>query len=128
MSEPGNKVNIHAFMMRLVQSGFQPRDYVDVPIADGLVIVEGIKPPGSSTGGVLLPDRASAEVPVQLCLLHRVVAIGGKVLVEGHELRRGDVVKCKEAHLDPLDHKNVLASTPGAHIKAIVLRHEDLEG
>lgn len=113
-------MNAEAFAARLYGSGHVVDDFRDKAIAAGLVIVEAIRAPEVTTSGVALPAR-SRDIPVQHCLAHRVVALGPRPDA-ALPVAVGDIVKCKEAHLDPLDHRNILASIRIEHIKSILVK------
>ena len=105
-------MNVEAFAQRLYRHGHTAADFSD--LRAGGYIVEGIRAP-KVLAGIELTDKAS-EAPVQFCLLHRVVAAweGGKYAV-------GDLVKCHEQMIDPIDTKARLGWVEERDVRARIV-------
>lgn len=108
-------MNVAAFALRLYRKGFKGDDFV--AIADGLLIVEPIRPP-AVVSGLHVAEKAR-EIPGQLCLAHRVVARGFlDDTVPWVEI--GDVVLCRLSHLDPIQPDTNLLAIEAKHVLAII--------
>lgn len=116
-------MNIVTYANRLYSEGHRPDDFGE--LAPGLVVVAPLRPGELSVGGVHIPERAR-HVDGQFALSHVVVAVatGARLGGDGAGLYVGDVVKCREAHLDPLDPrgKSGLCSIYDRHIVGRIMR------
>jgi hypothetical protein len=117
-------LSIPHFAHRLYQHGHRPSDF-QLRLAPHLCIVEPIRPPGQTKGGIAVPGQVSTDLPGQFALAHRVVALPdhgpeGVMLWNKQPLRVGDVIKAREAHLDPVERNGNLRSLPLEHIVAVI--------
>jgi hypothetical protein len=111
-------MNLAHFAARLYANGHVPADFREGgALKPGMVIVSPLRPPQVSVGGLHVPEKAR-EVAGQFALAHVVEAIGPVPAFVPNllPLRIGDVVKTREAHLDPLDHRGNLCSVPHEHV------------
>jgi len=114
--------NLESYAERLYRFGHRPEDFAD--LAAGLIVVSPIRPP-QVVSGLHVPGQAK-DIPGQFALTHKVEAVAADVPETGPlYLSVGDIIKCTEAHLDPLEPGCNLLSIPAKHIKAVVARaHE----
>lgn len=114
-------MNIEAFALRLYREGHRPSDFAG--LREGMAIVEKVIPPEMVTPvtadgkGIYAPE-AARDIAVQYALAHKVVALpaGCEEKIGGVVLEVGMVVKCREAHLDPIDASKRYCSIPLRHI------------
>lgn len=113
--------NLEAYAERLYRYGHRPEDFAE--LAGDLVVVSPIRPPGIIAKSGLHAPSAATDIRGQFALTHKVEAAGPEARFNGQVLNVGDIVKCYEAHLDPLEPGmcNML-SIPAKHIKAVVCR------
>jgi hypothetical protein len=117
-------MNLITYANRLYSEGHEPQDFAE--LAPGLVIVEPLRPGEITQAGVIIPERAR-HVDGQFALSHVVIAHapGARLGGNGEPLALGDVVKCREAHLDPVDPRGKVkgfCSIYDSHIIARVAR------
>lgn len=114
--------NLEAYAERLYRRGHIPQDFAE--LAPGMVVVSPIRPPQVMSS--LHISEAATQIPGQFALTHKVEAVAEDVRAHAEfPLAVGDIVKCYEAHLDPLDPKGNLLSIPRQHVKGVVCRATD---
>lgn len=115
------------FRARLYNRGHLPQDFTN-RLSPDLIAVAPIPPLGQK-GGIITPGAANdPDKATQFCLAHIVVALPYEpfMLWEGtlaeRELCVGDIVKCYEQFIDPVDDvsKQCLATVLASKVKAVV--------
>lgn len=114
---------------RIYRQGHLPNDFHG-KLAPHLITVLPVLPP-ARMGGIHTPDQAT-EIAGAFALSHIVCALPYEpfMIWHGTEVERqlciGDVIKCREAHLDPLDGKkhSGMCSLPAEHIVSIIFAAE----
>lgn len=93
----------------IYQHGWKDEDIRE--LRAGLVLVEPVRPPEKTLGGIDV-SPALQKMPGQACLLYRVIKVGPPDTSNQEPLlaiEPGDVVVTRNAMLDPIHHnRNVL--------------------
>ena len=116
--------NVESYAERLYRFGHRPEDFAE--LADGLIVVSPIRPP-QVVSGLHVPGQAK-DIPGQFALTHKVEAVAADVPSGPLFLCVGDIIKCTEAHLDPLEPGCNLLSIHAKHVKAVVARAHERVG
>lgn len=99
---------------RVYTDGFRVGDFHEM--RPGLVLVEPIKPPKQTAGGVLIPHTVAEDAPSTACLLFRVVATSKEHAPGTLAHAVDDVVILRQAFLDPLNVKQTLLWIKSEHL------------
>lgn len=114
-------MNIINYAARLYDIGHTPQDFEGATLKKGMVILSPVLPPGlyagnSGISGLFRPEQMK-KIPGQYALSHRVEAVGEQTET-ALKVKVGDVVKCREGHLDILDPTGRLVAIRDEHIIA----------
>jgi hypothetical protein len=113
-------MNLINYAHRLYKQGHVPEDFRGGgAMKRGLVVLSPVRPPNITEAGIIRPD-ASAQVPGQYALSHRVEAVGEQT-PDAVRVNVGDIVKCREGHLDILDPFGNLLAIRDEHILKVVI-------
>lgn len=114
-------MNIINYAARLYDIGHVAQDFDGAELKKGMVILSPVLPPTLYTGGAgvsgLFRPEMMRKVPGQYALSHRVEAMGEQTET-ALKVKVGDVVKCREGHLDILDPTGRLVAIRDEHIIA----------
>ena len=92
---------------RIYQTGFTADDFFPENLQPGLVLVEPVRPPSVTLGGIHTAVDW-AQMPAPRCILHRVVKVGpDDASYDGPEiaLTVGDIVVIRTAMAEPIHPK-----------------------
>lgn len=93
---------------RIYQNGFTKDDFLPENLQPGLVLIEPVRPPSVTLGGIHTAVDW-AHMPAPRCVLHRVIKVGpDDASYEGPELflSEGDTVVIRTAMAEPI-HPNL---------------------
>ena len=123
--------DVTTYARRLYKHGHRPEDF-NLRLAPHLCIVSPVRAP-KVIGGIELAESAT-EIPGQFALSHRIEALpdhgpDGVFIFNGTmPLRVGDIIKAREAHLDPIQRNGDLCSLPLEHIVGVIATVVEVEG
>jgi hypothetical protein len=92
---------------RIYQNGFNADDFQSESLQPGLVLVEPVRPPAVTLGGIHTAVDW-AQMPAPRCILHRIVKVGpDDASYEGPEIlvAVGDIVIIRTAMAEPIHPK-----------------------
>lgn len=110
-----DETSLSNLRMRVYTEGFRPSDFDDMK--PGNVVVEPVRPPGKSAGGVYT-GPAAENVPGTGCLFYRVVATSKEHPPGNLKHEPGDVVVLRQAHLDPMNGSQTFLWIKSDHLLA----------
>lgn len=99
--------------VRIYQYGFRTEDFAE--LKGGLVVVEPVKPPSQSAGGVYTGPNPE-DLKGTACLFFRVVATAQRHPTDTLVHAPGDVVTLRAAHLDPVNAAETLMFIKSEHL------------
>lgn len=109
-------MSIEAFAADVYAKGYRPEHFLN--LKDGMLLLEPVRPP-QMTVGIHVPERAR-DIPGQFCLAHRIVAMAEVQPKDALKVNVGDIVKTREAHLDPIDPTGNLLCIRAEHIIGVI--------
>lgn len=115
-------MNIAALSARVHShgGGFRASDFDPARLEPGQLIVSPVRPPELSLGGIEIPD-AARNIRGQFAIMHRVEVVAAKQPEGIMQVQVGDIVKVRNAFLDPLDPTGELCSVPTKHVLAVLV-------
>lgn len=115
-------MNTEQFSNRLYEQGHTPSDFDAGAMQRGLVIVSPVRPPEKKTSGLVRLDK-ERNFAGEYALAHRVEAVSID-MPDDINLRVsvGDLVKCHEAFLDPLDPTHNLLAINIKFVRGVISR------
>ena len=113
-------MNLVNYANRLYERGHAPEDFREGgELKRGIVVLSPVRPPQTMSTGIVRTDNGQ-KIPGQYALSHRVEAVGEQT--EGAlRVQVGDIVKCREGHLDILDPSTNLLAIRDEHIIKVLI-------